>query len=558
MKHFFAFAAFVAGVAALPQVKRAACAGNDASDRSVWCDLDINTNFYSTVPDTGVTRTYSLTIAEATAAPDGFDMPVMQVNGQIPAPPIIADWGDFVEVHLENQVELQGASIHFHGLHQKGTFQDDGVPAITQCPLAPGDNMVYRWRATQYGTSWYHSHFSMQAWNGVFGPIIINGPASANYDEDLGSIILSDWSHITADEQQAIANTNPVISQTNGLINGTNVWEGPDGTVGKRFETVFEAGKSYRIRLINSAIDSFFTFSIDSHKLKVIASDFVPIEPYETDSVMITMGQRYDIIVEANQEPGDYWMRSLPGTCSFSDNPQNIKGIVRYDSSSTADPTNSTAATQQACHDEDPALLTPIVSVDVGDATQVENLAATFYQDPENGWFKWQIGNTTMVAPWEQPSIKSAFESDFSFTEQEAVIHLPNANQWVQLVLTQAGPFNPPHPIHLHGHDFHILAQGAGTFTNDTPLNKVNPPRRDVATLLGTGYLVIAWQLDNPGIWLMHCHIGYHTFEGFGLQFVERQDEIGDLIRGDEMSQVCDNWDSFVAEHGIVQNESGI
>lgn len=56
-----------------------------------------------------------------------------------------------------------GTSLHFHGIRQNMTNQNDGVPAITQCPLAPGDTMTYTWRATQYGSSWYHSHFAVQA-----------------------------------------------------------------------------------------------------------------------------------------------------------------------------------------------------------------------------------------------------------------------------------------------------------------------------------------------------------------------------------------------------------
>lgn len=67
--------------------------------------------------------------------------------------------------------------------------------SITQCPTAPGESMTYTWRATQYGSSWYHSHFALQAWEGVFGGIIINGPATANYDEDLGVLMLNDWDH---------------------------------------------------------------------------------------------------------------------------------------------------------------------------------------------------------------------------------------------------------------------------------------------------------------------------------------------------------------------------
>lgn len=75
----------------------------------------------------------------------------------------------------------------------------DGVPSITQCPIAPGDTQTYRWKALQYGSSWYHAHFAVQAWDGIFGGILINGPATANYDEDLGHIFLNDWSHQTAD-----------------------------------------------------------------------------------------------------------------------------------------------------------------------------------------------------------------------------------------------------------------------------------------------------------------------------------------------------------------------
>lgn len=72
----------------------------------------------------------------------------------------------------------------------------DGVPSITQCPIAPGQSYTYKWRAVEYGTGWYHSHFYVQAWDGVFGGILINGPATANYDVDLGHIFLNDWYHV--------------------------------------------------------------------------------------------------------------------------------------------------------------------------------------------------------------------------------------------------------------------------------------------------------------------------------------------------------------------------
>jgi FtsP/CotA-like multicopper oxidase with cupredoxin domain len=186
-----------------------------------------------------------------------------------------------------------GTSIHFHGIRQNYTNPNDGVVSITQCPTAPGDSITYKWRATQYGSTWYHSHFGIQTWEGVFGGLVINGPATANYDEDKGIIFLSDWSHQTSNQLfvSAAEVTGPPTLD-NGLINGTNTYTSSSNvTTGYRFNTSFTAGTSYRLRLVNTAIDSFFKFSIDNHTLTVIANDLVPIKPYETTVLSIGIGE---------------------------------------------------------------------------------------------------------------------------------------------------------------------------------------------------------------------------------------------------------------------------
>lgn len=76
--------------------------------------------------------------------------------------------------------------------------------------------------------------------------------------------------------------------------------------------------------------------------------------------------------------------------------------------------------------------------------------------------------------------------------------------------------------------------------------------------LPGSGYLVIAFKADNPGAWLCHCHIAWHTSEGFDLQFVERQDEIAALYNATQLQDTCDAWDAYVQEDGIVQEDSGV
>lgn len=175
----------------------------------------------------------------------------------------------------------------------------DGVPGVSQCPIAPGDTLTYKFQATQYGTTWYHSHLTLQYGDGLQGPLIINGPATADYDEDLGLLFLQDWSHTPVSELWDSARLGAPPSLANGLINGTNTYNGG----GKKFSTVFESGTKYRIRLVNTAVDGHFQFSIDGHSFQVIANDLVPIVPYTTDSILVSIGQRYDIVVEANVSP---------------------------------------------------------------------------------------------------------------------------------------------------------------------------------------------------------------------------------------------------------------
>jgi hypothetical protein len=69
---------------------------NSESDRSCWGDYDISTNYYDESPDTGVVREYWFDIVNTTAAPDGIERVVLSVNGTVPGPTIIADWGDTV------------------------------------------------------------------------------------------------------------------------------------------------------------------------------------------------------------------------------------------------------------------------------------------------------------------------------------------------------------------------------------------------------------------------------------------------------------------------------
>jgi hypothetical protein len=122
--------------------------------------------------------------------------------------------------------------------------------------------------------------------------------------------------------------------------------------------------------------------------------------------------------------------------------------------------------------------------------------------------------------------------------------------------------------MHLHGHDFALLAQGTNSseIANAT-LQFENPPRRDVALLPAGGYLIIAFKADNPGSWLFHCHIPWHASSGLALQILERQEDLAKMMteeRLKETRRVCARWNDWFKnttnhwDPHVFQDDSGI
>ncbi|KAI7210920.1 Laccase-3 [Hortaea werneckii] len=551
------------------------CAGQPGSDPEKFCGYTALDSVYEVMPITCKTREYNFEVTNTTLSPDGIERLVLAVNGQMPGPAITANWGDEIVVHVKNSMQNNGTTIHWHGLRQNYTNEMDGVPSITQCPIAPGDSMTYRFKASSYGTSWYHSHFAIQTYEGVYGPMIINGPSSSDdvYESEQ-MITLQDWSHVPVDAMYDAAQTvgpapehGPRTLDT-GLINGMNVWgnEGDADVVGKRFEMNVVKGKTYKLRLVNSAIQSTFAFYIDSHKMKVIANDFVPIVPYETDVLFINIGQRYEVLVTFDQEVDDYWMRSdNQQSCASLVKPYNIKGIVRYQGSAGKVPTSTAHSYTADCKDEPLSKLVPYYKMNVG--TIDDQIAKTVTIGGNGGnpnLYKWSLSGTTFTSKWEHPTLEAITENgtipDYS---GNLAIEVPNLGEWVYLIIDSPIPF--PHPIHLHGHDFFVVAQGTGLYNSNVELNLENPPRRDVAMMpwdprrgLG-GHLVIAFYTDNPGAWLAHCHVGWHVAMGFALQIIENQEGINETVHDTCMLQdTCKNWREYAREFDVFAEDSGV
>ncbi|KAF2104686.1 hypothetical protein NA57DRAFT_28126, partial [Rhizodiscina lignyota] len=527
---------------------------NGPTSRECWYSgWDVNCDTDTQWPQTGETKTYNFELTEQNLSPDGHERPMMVINGQYPGPTIEANWGDTISVTVKNSLQDNGTSIHWHGFRQYHTNTQDGTNGITECALAPGASRTYTFVASQFGTSWYHSHYSMQYANGVVGPIVIHGPASANYDIELDPIALTDWFYEDAFPLYTDASHAQGPPTANNTLVAGKMVAPSGGSGGEYYVAKLTPGKKHLVRFVNTGINNYFHVGLDNHKMQVVGADFVPIKPYTTDSIVIGVGQRYDVIIDADQSVDNYWLRIGTGNggqgdaSTFCDGPNanegNVKAIFRYNGAADSNPsTDGTLPT--GCYDE--TSTTPIVSTDVPNGLPKDFEVTFTPADASGNVVQWLVNNSAININWDKPTLQYVEDSQTSYPSSDNVYEINvAAGDWTYWVLHQDASNPPlPHPIHLHGHDFWVLAQGDGTF--DGTLNLTNPTRRDTATLPAGGHLVLAFPADNPGAWLMHCHIPFHISGGLGLQFLERKDDIlstvGSLSAFDDE---CKKWDAY-------------
>lgn len=184
------------------------------------------------------------------------------------------------------------------------------------------------------------------------------------------------------------------------------------------------------------------------------------------------------------------------------------------------------------------------------------------------------LGSAAVTVDFDNPTLKNmALLPSVSFNSSiysNAVVLDGPANDWVYFVIQNN--FQTSHPIHLHGHDFSVLGQGKGVFSASQvgSLNFNNPIRRDTALLYGfniqgvaqSGWTVIGFQTNNPGAWVMHCHIIWHADGGMALQYIEQPDQIpaSTYYNSQSFQDECTAYDGYTAAggEGHLSYESGL
>src|SRR5262249_33812538 len=145
------------------------------------------------VPRPNATQ-YVIGIGPGSINPDGAQMvPAVLANGRVPGPEIRVREGDILRVLVENQLPDSPTSIHWHGLLLPAAM--DGVPDISNAPIAAAQTYVYEYPIRQSGTYWYHSHFGFQEQQGCYGAFVIEPKHEPLRTEHDAVILLADWLH---------------------------------------------------------------------------------------------------------------------------------------------------------------------------------------------------------------------------------------------------------------------------------------------------------------------------------------------------------------------------
>ena len=475
------------------------------------------------------------------------------------------------EIHGPDDLTL----MHWHGLNQPGTQYYDGVSSITQCPIVPGGNFTYRFRADEHGSSWYHTHYSAQYSAGAIGPIVVHGPNDVDYDEDLGPILVSDWYHDTYEHLVDL-----VLQPTNGppfrplsdsnLVGGkgqypcANVTNGAACAVNPYASWEVEPGKTYRARFVNTGATAFETISLDGHTFTVIANDFVPVQPYQTDFVTIGVGQRTDVIFTANAGSGSFWLRAFNSPCGDTNGPDG-RGIIYYKGTDPSVPPTSEgqqATANPTCGNDPLSQTVPQYAIPAAEPDTTITLTIGGAPDSQ-GIFRWSFNGISFEGDIDAPALFDAV-AGVNLPPQRNV-YVTGTNETVRLIVINTLP--APHPMHIHGHDFQVLAEGQGTW-DGTIVNPSNPQRRDVHMswagadstnpAIATNYQVIQYTQDNPGVWPFHCHIAWHLSAGMSILLLERPDEVHKIQIPDSVTGTCDAYKAWQAANPAVPVDDGL
>ena len=412
------------------------------------------------------------------------DTDVWCFGNKIPGPEIRVLQGEPIRVVVENRLP-EATTIHWHGVRVPNAM--DGVPDLTQKPIAPGESFVYEFACPDAGTFWYHphQHSSAQVGRGLYGALIVEEPQSVAVDRDI-TWMLGDW-RLLRDASISDDFDNMMDVSHNGRVGNTV-------TVNGRVRETFDvrAGERIRLRLINAANARIFGLQFEGHGPQIIAFDGQPVEPHAPANGHVVLGpaMRVDLILDLTGRPGqrfrviDNFYRNLEYRLldlAYTEEPplreRSRESPLRLPNNPLPEPDLEGAVRHQI--DLGGGMMGMMNSAMMhGKQTDARTLM-------QHG-LAWAINGMAATVHVHEPLFTLK-------RNRPCVFKLVNGTAW-------------HHPMHIHGHSFRVITRnGEATRYREWQDTVLLGPRERAE---------IAFVADNPGDWMIHCHILEHQAGG--------------------------------------------
>lgn len=430
---------------------------------------------------------YRLTPAPAIVNLVGAEFPdtaVWAYGGQVPGPQLRLRQGETLRVDVTNGLD-EPTTVHWHGLRLPNGM--DGVPELTQAPIAPGTSFSYEFKVQDAGTFWYHPHVrtTEQLGRGLYGALIVDEANPPKVDRDV-TWVIDDWR--LTNEAVIAEPFDSGMDLSHGGRSGNTI------TVnGKLIDKVpVRAGERVRLRLINVANARVFGLRFDGENPTVIALDGHPVTPHTPDGNMIVLasGQRADVIIDFSAKPGS--------TTTITDaySPRYAYEFAKFVYADGK-------PLRESPLDAPIALAAnPVPEPDLAAAQKHEiTIDGGAMGTMRNAVFKGDLLDIGELV--QHGKIWSLNGVAAHSTKMAPMLSLKHGASHVIRMLNNTGW---DHPMHLHGHAFRILTRNGKAVPHT--------PWADTVLLAPRDDVEVALVADNPGDWLYHCHILEHHAAG--------------------------------------------
>jgi len=454
-----------------------------ATGAALGAGLALPTSAY---PNTAPMALRAETALAELAGGEGPATAVWAYNGTVPGPVLRFRQGDRLDIDFLNRLP-DPTTVHWHGLRVPVAM--DGVPFLSQDPIAPQGRFAYQFPLTESGTYWYHPHIdgSRQVGQGLRGALIVEEKTPPDVDREI-TWTLDDW-RMDEDAQ---------LTPFGGMHDASHAGRvGNVVTVNGSLETQepVRAGERLRLRLINAANARLFAPEFPTDRIWIVALDGHPVPPTvpEDGRIWLAPGQRVDVILDIPGKPGEE-IKILDG--AYGETRRYHLMSLNLDGQPPL---------RDASAESSPEALQPhdLPEPDIAQATRHELI---FEGGAMGGMQGAHMGDKFL-------SMRELVAAGRLWAMNGTVPHhLHGGNPLFRFalgsshVLQMANLTAFPHPIHLHGHVFRVLTR------NGKPVP--HQPWRDTVLLWPDQTVEIAFVADNPGEWMLHCHILEHQDAG--------------------------------------------